>query len=327
MNRLISFEYFGLILRGLALIHLLNLIDWKFFFHDSEFYFKLPLIPILKDTSREIHSFIFIIYFIFSMLFIFKKNNYLYSWLISICLTYFLMHDYFSFHHDIFLAINIFLLYGFMQYEYNRNRNNSLLFNYSLLSIKVLISIVYFSAGIYKINPYFHDGLLIADIFNRTWVSFLLSSNSISFISPLLSKATILIELCVPILIWTKFRNFAVIIAILMHFGISIAGKGILFNLYLPSVFILFYSFSFYTLNINNRKIIYFIKLFDPLKLFKIEYNNKEKFNLIKSKLIINNLLLLNPLFLICFVIYIYHFTKLCLAIGNNIFNLLTIIF
>ena len=144
-----------------------------------------------------------------------------------------------------------------MQFEYSKGRLDSALFNCSLFSIKVLITIVYLFAGIHKINPYFHDGLLLGDILSEGILRRVLSDEILYLIAPFFAKGSMIMELSVPILIWTRYRTIGVIIAILTHFGISFfGGKGILFNLYLPAVFVLFYDFSSISWNINSKRVI-----------------------------------------------------------------------
>ena len=149
-----SFKYFSIILRLLCFLHLLNLTVWEYWKHDPSFIFKLPVVNFLGDITPTIHLIIFLAYILSSILFVIKKKNYSYSFTIAVCLMYFELHDKYSFHHDIFLAINIYILFSILSFQYYKRSIDSIIFQYSLFSMKLLLTIVYLFSGIHKINPF-----------------------------------------------------------------------------------------------------------------------------------------------------------------------------
>lgn len=304
MKRNLSFEYFGLILRALSFYHFLNLVTWRFFFHNPDFYFKYPLFSFLVDLNPIIHFLIFSFYSYCSLMFLIKQKNHLYGLGISFCLFYFIVHDKFSYHHDIFLAANIFFIYSLMNREYFKSIANSNIFNHSMLAMKVLLTIVYFFAGFHKLNSDFTSGLLIESILTDTVLYDVVSKNFIKSSSVFLSYSTIIIELLVPILIWTRFKSFIVSIAIFFHVGISLTGKGILFNSYLPLIFVLFFNFNPVVISKSFEKYYYRIKFLDPFAQITF-INNSQNRNKNISKVIFN-ILFFNPLFIISFIVVFY---------------------
>ena len=140
-----SFKYFSIILRLLCFLHLLNLTVWEYWKHDPSFIFKLPVVNFLGDITPTIHLIIFLAYVLSSILFVIKKKNYSYSFTIAVCLMYFELHDKYSFHHDIFLAINIYILFSILSFQYYKRSIDSIIFQYSLFSMKLLLrSFTYF---------------------------------------------------------------------------------------------------------------------------------------------------------------------------------------
>ena len=148
--------------------------------------------------------------------------------------------------------------------------------------MKLLLTIVYLFSGIHKINPFFHSGFLIDDILSEGLLRInilndLISMQNIEFLSRIFSFLTIFVELFLPIIIWTKYRFWGSVLAIFLHLSISFLGyRGIMFNLYLPSLMILFYNFSPSKVLVNKNWTKLLIKKFDVFKIVKIKINNNE---------------------------------------------------
>ena len=52
-----------------------------------------------------------------------------------------------------------------------------------------------------------------------------------------------IVELLFPILIlFKRTRNFAIILGLLLHLGIDTTGRGMLFNLYIPAMYLLWFT-------------------------------------------------------------------------------------
>ena len=317
-----SFKYFSIILRLLCFLHLLNLTVWEYWKHDPSSIFKLPVVNFLGDITPTIHLIIFFAYVLSSILFVIKKKNYSYSFTISVCLMYFELHDKYSFHHDIFLAINIYFLFSILSYQYYKRSIDSIIFKYSLFSMKLLLMIVYLFSGIHKINPFFHSGFLINDILNEGLLRInilndLISTQNIEFFSRIFSFFTIFVELFIPIIIWTKYRFWGSALAIFLHLSISFLGyRGIMFNLYLPSLMILFYNFSSSKVLVSKNWAKLLIKRIDMFKIVKIKIKNKNEISLIESFYHLQkSILFINPLFIVCFINYLFWVSKLSLDI------------
>ncbi len=315
-----SFKYFSIILRLLCFLHLLNLSVWEYWKHDPSSIFKLPVVNFLGDITPTIHLIIFFAYVLSSILFVIKKKNYSYSFTISVCLMYFELHDKYSFHHDIFLAINIYFLFSILSYQYYKRSIDSIIFKYSLFSMKLLLMIVYLFSGIHKINPFFHSGFLINDILSEgllriNLLNDLISTQNIEFLSRIFSFFTIFVELFIPIIIWTKYRFWGSALAIFLHLSISFLGyRGIMFNLYLPSLMILFYNFSSSKVLVSKNWAKLLIKRIDMFKIVKIK--NKNEISLIESFYHLQkSILFINPLFIVCFINYLFWVSKLSLDI------------
>ena len=317
-----SFKYFSIILRLLCFLHLLSLTVWKYWKHDPSFIFKLPVVNFLGDITPTIHLIIFLVYVLSSILFVIKKKNYFYSFTIAVCLMYFELHDKYSFHHDIFLAINIYFLFSILSFQYYKKSIDSVIFQYSLFSMKLLLTIVYLFSGIHKINPFFHSGFLINDILSEgllriNLLNDLISTQSIELLSRFFSFFTIFVELFIPIIIWTKYRFWGSVLSIFLHLSISFLGyRGIMFNLYLPSLMILFYNFSPSKVLVNKNWTKLLIEKFDVFKIVNIKINKKNEISLISSFYHLQkSILFINPLFIFCFINYLFWVSKLSLDI------------
>ena len=316
-----SFKYFSITLRLLCFLHLLNLTVWEYWKHDPSFIFKLPVVNFLGDITPTIHLIIFLAYILSSILFVIKKKNYSYSFTIAVCLMYFELHDKYSFHHDIFLAINIYFLFSILSFQYYKRSIDSIIFQYSPFSMKLLLTIVYLFSGIHKINPFFNSGFLIDDILSEGLLRInilndLISMQNIEFLSRIFSFLTIFVELFLPIIIWTKYRFWGSALAIFLQLSISFLGyRGIMFNLYLPSLMILFYNFSPSKVLVNKNWTKLLIKKFDVFKIVKIKINNNETSLISSFYHLQKSILFINPLFIVCFINYLFWVSKLSLDI------------
>jgi hypothetical protein len=304
-NNTNAFKYLDFVLRILVLFHFLNIASWKYYTHDPEVVFKLPVFDIFAYVPTFLHISVFVLFTISSLLFVFRKKNYVYSFLLSFCFLYYELHDKFSFHQDIFLAVNIYFLYGLGRYHY-LNKNYAAVKDYSF-ALKILCTLVYFFAGIHKLNPYFYSGNLIESILTPGILGkfTFLGDNFIATISQPLAIFTIIGELSIPILLWTKYKRAGVILGFLLHFGISFFGnRGILFNLYLPTLTILFFTYKSVDISQLTGKWKKWVKRLDVINLAKL--NPKRKIQKSSLTNLVNNILFLNPIVIIYVGLYLY---------------------
>ncbi|MCT4624918.1 MAG: HTTM domain-containing protein [Schleiferiaceae bacterium] len=304
-NKNYAIEYYSIALKALALFHMLEIFGWRYYTHDPEYYFKLPVFSFMEGTPPILHYLLFLVYLFSSIFFILKRKNYLYSFGIAFGLLYLEFHDKFCFHQDIFLAINIFFLYGFINYAYTSSKPQPYLLKSSIFMLKIVVSLVYFLAGITKLNPYFFSGLLLTDMLATGPLGFLFSAEQLSVLSSPLLILTTVLELLVPFLIWSRYKTFAVVAAVLMHFGISIIGeRGILFNLYLPITFILLYSYAPFKWNTSKKWLYKLARFVDTQKLGTITLDKSTSFTWKSYLELSRNLIWLHPLTLLSFLVY-----------------------
>ena len=314
-NNHIAFSYFDFFIRVLALMHWYWLFTLKYYYFDPANSHRLPIFDFLGHESIFLHQGIFISYTIIVLLFAFKGANYIWSFLIALCLFYFEFHDKYSFHHDIFLGINVFFLFGFIKY-YHINKLIESKKDF-IFAMKVLCSLVYFFAGLHKWNEFFHSGILLKDMLQTGILRFVLPDVPIS-IAKALAYFTLFIEFSFPILIWTKWKRFAVCTAVLLHFGVAIFGeRGMLFNMYLPCMWILFFSFS--KVNIAEVRLKALLKITDTFKVLE-EFVVYKKTSLKEFKELCYNFIWINPIFVILFVAFLFNLLLLSKKLITDFF-------
>lgn len=297
-----AFIFFDFFLRILALTHWYWLTAFEYYFFDPTTSYRYPVIKILGHESVGLHTCIFIFYTISVFIFALKRDNHLFSFIMATCLIYFEFHDKYSFHQDIFLAINIFILFSFAKYFHINNKIKAR--EDVVFALKVLCSLVYFFAGFHKMNPFFHSGILLEDILMNGPLRHFVKDIPF-WIPKTISYYTLIVELSFPILIWTKWRKAGVILAVFLHFGIAIFGlRGMLFNLYLPCLWLLFFNFNKVDLiDIRLRKILPKIDFFDSIS------NNViyKKLSWRELKMMLDNFIILNPVFLAIFIAFMFN--------------------
>lgn len=233
-----AYLFFSLMLRPLALLHLLWLILYKYYLFDTDSLYRFPVLKFLDHDSAILHSVIFSGYTLASLLFVIRERNYIYSLFIALSLFYFEFSDKYSFHHDIFLAFNIYLLYflsGVTRYTAFFGSRNHIIF-----LLKILCSAVYFFAGLHKILNSFDSGNLLQTMLGEGNLRYIISPIPL-WLARIGSYFTLAIELLFPLFIWTRWKKNVMYIAMLLHLGITFfAMRGMLFNLYLPVLWILF---------------------------------------------------------------------------------------
>tara|TARA_B110001452_G_scaffold264824_1_gene268459 strand:- start:1124 stop:2083 length:960 start_codon:yes stop_codon:yes gene_type:complete len=291
-----SFKIFDFFIRALALLHWFWLFVFKYYYFSPTDSFRHAIFDMFSHDSTLLHSGIFWLYTIFTFLFAIKATNYLWAFLISACLFYFEFHDKYSFHQDIFLAINIFLIFTFAKY-FDEKKNFEIRDKFIFL-LKLLCSIVYFFAGVHKINDYFHTGILLDDMLESGNLRFFFSQIPNS-ISKGVSYVTLFVELLFPVLIWTKWKRLAIILAILVHSGIAFfAMRGMLFNLYLPTLWILFFSFNtVHNVPFQLKGFLKRIDIFGSLST-SVNYERKKPWRLFTP--LFYNFIFVNPIFIVC---------------------------
>ena len=254
-NNKLNIIVFYKLLKVLLIAHAIILIKWKYYYYDSKALFKHALIDALNIESEIIHHTIFVLFILAVLLFCFDIKKIISLSIIGFSFLYFIFSDLFLFHHDIFLATNIAILSAlFLKYK-NTNTQDIV-----ILAFKCLFTLVMFFSFLYKLNDDFHNGLLINKMIsnNSLFAHFVDLKNNklINQFSPFLAKTTVILEGSIPILLWTKFRYFGAALGCLLHFGICFAsGAGIMFNLYLPLLYLFFIPIKRVELqsNIFNR--------------------------------------------------------------------------
>ncbi len=311
----IAFDYFDFFIRVLALLHWYWLFALKYYYFDPSNSHRLPIFDFLAHDSVIIHQGIFVLYTIIVLIFAFKKVNYMWSFLIALCLFYFEFHDKYSFHHDIFLGINVFFLFGFIKY-YDVKKKVTGKRDF-IFAMKILCSLVYFFAGLHKLNEFFHSGILLKDMLQTGILRFVIDDIPL-WAAKALSYFTLFIEFLFPILIWTKWKRIAVCVAVLLHFGIAIFGeRGMLFNMYLPCMWIFFFSFS--KVGIAELRLKTFLVRTDFFKVLKesVIYK-KTSFNEFNE--MCYNVIWINPIFVILFVAFLFNFLLLSKKLVSDFF-------
>ncbi len=248
-NRDISSDFFiifRLFLGGLALLHTL----WFFmanypFYVYLENYVQIPIIDILGFVPHFVHTLIYFIMLVASINIIFNKYLILSLAYISFALLYSEFHNYFAFHQDIFLGAIIFF---FSVFIFNKEKNKSLIL-FAILGIQITILILYFAAGINKFDEEFLSGYVITNILQTSFIwGKILSSNVnnenlMLMIGQFACYFSFAVELLFPVLIiFKKTRSIAVLLGIMLHLGIETTGRGMLFNLYIPAMYLLWYT-------------------------------------------------------------------------------------
>lgn len=311
----IAFSYFDFFIRVLAFMHWYWLFALKYYYFDPSNSHRLPIFDFLGHESIMVHQGIFMVYTIIVFLFAFKKVNYIWSFLIALCLFYFEFHDKYSFHHDIFLGINVFFLFGFIKY-YHVNKKEEGKKDF-IFAMKVLCSLVYFFAGFHKLNEFFHSGILLKDMLQTGILRFVIDDIP-NWAAKALSYFTLFIEFFFPILIWTKWKRFAVCVAALLHFGIAIFGeRGMLFNMYLPCMWIFFFSFT--PVKIAELKLKTFLRKTDFFKVLSESVVFKRT-SLSEFKQMCFNVIWINPIFVILFVAFLFNLLLLTKKLVTDFF-------
>jgi len=298
----LSFRYFDFFIKVLAAMHWLWLLVFRYYYFDISNSHRLPVFDFLDHDSPALHLGVFFMYTLSVLLFILRKVNYQWSFLIALSLFYFEFHDKYSFHHDIFLGINVFFLFGFIKFHHLRK-------NYKaradfIFAIKVLCSLVYLFAGIHKLNEFFDSGNLLKDMLSTGILRFFLDDVPLG-LAKALGYFTLLIEMLFPVLIWTKWKRGAVSAAVLLHFGIAIFGeRGMLFNMYLPCMWLFFFTFS--QKDYVEYRIKKILLKMDIFQFFRDSVMVKRT-NFKEFKGLSYNFIWLNPIFLILFVAFLFN--------------------
>ena len=272
------------------ILHLGRLITWGYPFSNSPENFRIPLISWV-NIPPTIHLMIFGLFSITAILFCLKKQSPIISILISLFLSYFIINDTYSFHHDIILAIQIFFFYGCLLLV---NKKHQSLIEWC---IKALAVSIYGFAGLNKLSPEFLNGTLIYElsingILYKKLIFPIINLNELFQTSSyLISYLVAFIELIIPVLLLNKRTKYTgLTLAIIMHASIAlISNVGMLFNLYLPTLLIFFFK-------INQSPKTFFENFFKKPKktnLEKLGYSSIALYFLVYT---FNGLLLIAPL-------------------------------
>ena len=180
---------------------------WKF----NDQIIKVPILFDSFFSNQLTHYFIYIIY-TFSVLLIFINRKFFIG--VSIGLIFFIISDFFTYHHDIYSMLILSLAYLFYldkQFFYVG-----------------FISSMYLLASISKMNILFTDGNLVGLLFEN---EFGVTLNHIFLI--FLSYLIIIFELMAGIFIFFNRKNYLIVTSfILFHFFTGIfLGRGVVFNL------------------------------------------------------------------------------------------------
>ncbi len=311
-NKNLGFRYFDFFIRVLALMHWFWLFVFRYYYFEPSNSHRLPIFGFLEHCSETLHLTIFILYTLFVFLFALRKTNHVWAFLIALSLFYFEFHDKYSFHHDIFLGMNVFFLFGLIKYHHvngNYRARQDFIF-----ALKVLCSLAYFFAGFHKLNEFFHSGILLQDMLGTGILRFVVDDVPI-WAAKALSYFTLFVEFSFPLLIWTKWKRLAVSIAVLLHFGIAILGeRGMLFNMYLPCMWFFFFSFSkIKVVEVRLKALIRQIDIFQivsPDAIYK-KTNMNDIFRMS------NNIIWFNPIFILLLIAFLFNF----LLLANKIIS------
>jgi len=313
ISKLNTIAFFRL-LKFLLVAHAIILIKWGYYKFDSASQFKYPLIDALSFDSAIIHYTIFGVFLLAILLFCLSVKKVLSLSLISLSFFYFIFSDLFLFHHDIFLSANITLLAAL--YIKKSNEAGDVL----VLAFKGLLTTAMFFSFFYKLNSDFHSGLLIKNLIsnNSLFEHFvdLKGNELIDEISPIIAKTTIVIEGLTPILLWTRYKYLGAAIGCLLHFGICFtSGAGIMFNLYLPLLYLFFIPLK--EVELAPNKFNRFLKLLDFYGGVTIVENPKIKTR--KEKIISSfSFISTNVFFLPLLFLYVLNVLR---ALYNIVFN------
>jgi hypothetical protein len=148
------------------------------------------------------------------------------------------LFDYQAFHHDIFLAANLFLLLAF---ALSADRHINMM---GVFSTRVLIAMVYLFAAANKISPEYLSGEVCEFVLGHTPLG-----RTIAAIVPNAGRAvaisSMVVEFAIPIMLLVPSRNAraaGMIVGSLFHLGILLtANVGHLFNLYIPAAYVLYW--------------------------------------------------------------------------------------
>lgn len=224
----------------LGLLHAIRL--WVQRYPDalSGDYFVLPLAPSLS-LHPLVHKLLYAALLAATTCVIFGVFAKTASAYCSGAFLYCELFDYQAFHHDIFLAANLFLLLAF---ALSADRYINMM---SMFSTRVLIALVYLFAAVNKISPEYLSGEVCEFVLGHTPLG-----RAIAALVPDAGRAvaisSMIVEFAVPIMLLLPSRNSratGMIVGSLFHLGILLtANVGHLFNLYIPATYILFWMWD-----------------------------------------------------------------------------------
>lgn len=248
-SRSISQDFFvlyRLVLGLLALLHAVWFVKMGYpvyVYFDQ--YISIPIFEIFNLIPNKLHTIIYLMMFLSSAGIIFNRYLRLSLSYTVFVLLYSEFHNYFAFHQDIFLGAAI---YFFSIFIYNKE-GDKILTSYAMYAIQATIVILYFSAGINKFNEEFLSGYVIANILETSLIwnellgEHIHNENMMLILGQFACYFSFIVELLFPILIlFKRTRNFAVILGLLLHLGIDTTGRGMLFNLYIPAMYLLWFT-------------------------------------------------------------------------------------
>lgn len=289
------------LLKVILIGHVLILIKWNYFLFDRVLFFKFPILEIFNHNIPVIHFTIFTIFSICVLAFFLGKLESICLLIISMVFLYFILSDLFFFHHDIFLASNITFLFGLLLMTMSSDNFNLKDYNRLIIAFRSLVVIVLLFSCFHKLNPDFHKGLLINKLIegNSLFKHFIdLNGNKLlQSLSPTFAKMAILGEFIVPVLLCTRYKYWGAAIGVCLNFGICFfSGAGLMFNIYLPLLYLFFIPLQ--KITISKSKISTFIKRIDFYKAVEIKEDNKQV-NTKSINELMKKFLPVNPLFIL----------------------------
>tara|TARA_Y100001958_G_scaffold16248_1_gene9914 strand:+ start:5150 stop:5923 length:774 start_codon:yes stop_codon:yes gene_type:complete len=183
---------------------------WRLWKYNDQI-IKVPIYFESFLSNQYVHYSVYIIYSL-SVFLVFLNKKFFIG--ISFGLVFFIISDFFTYHHDIYSMLILSLACFFC-------------INKHFFYVG-FISSMYIMSSISKMNSLFIDGELISLLF-ETEFKIALSKN----FSILLSYLTIVFEFFAGLIIYLGRKNFFIIISfILFHFFMGIfLGRGVVFNL------------------------------------------------------------------------------------------------
>jgi hypothetical protein len=229
-------RWMHLFLSGMLLMNLFQFWDWRYYAFRSGDYFVYPAFSFLENIPHALNQGIFGLLIVLAILFMANIKTSWASLGIAVIYFYYVFADLLGFHHGIFLAGNLYLLFSVISCKHDK-----VIRAYGVFAAKLMVCGLYLTAASHKMSADFLQGDVLEQLLhsNRITIQFL---EHIPYYGMLFAIGAMLIETAVPLLIWNKYtRPIAFLLGFSLHFGIlTMSTRAYDFNLYLPATYVLF---------------------------------------------------------------------------------------